>query len=114
MCTRKFGNTIYNVHSIPHPHPCRYGIAGNTNIQGEEVKKLDVLSNDLFINMLRSSYTTCLMVSEENDHAIEVETEKQVCFCIHPLKCLTVLQFSELMYPAILVINLLDHVVRTI
>ena len=33
-------------------------------IQGEEVKKLDVLANDLFINMLRSSYASCLLVSE--------------------------------------------------
>jgi fructose-1,6-bisphosphatase I len=61
-----------------------HGIAGTTNVQGEEVKKLDVLSNDLFINMLRSSFTTCLMVSEENDKVVEVETEKQgkyiVCF----------------------------------
>ena len=57
---------------------CSYGIAGNINVQGEEVKKLDVLSNDLFINMLRSSFTTCLMVSEENENVIEVETEKQV------------------------------------
>ena len=57
---------------------CSYGIAGNVNVQGEEVKKLDVLSNDLFINMLRSSFTTCLMVSEENENVIEVETEKQV------------------------------------
>ena len=58
----------------------RYGISGTTNIQGEEVKKLDVLSNDLFINMIRSSYTTCLMVSEENDDCIIVDTEKQVRF----------------------------------
>jgi len=61
-----------------------YGIAGETNIQGEEVKKLDVLANELFINMLRASYTTCLMVSEENENVIEVEIEKQgkyiVCF----------------------------------
>ncbi|OQR76105.1 fructose-1 [Tropilaelaps mercedesae] len=61
-----------------------YGIAGNTNVQGEEQKKLDVLANDLFVNMLKSSFTTCLLVSEENDLAIEVETEKQgkyvVCF----------------------------------
>ncbi|XP_013785261.1 fructose-1,6-bisphosphatase 1-like isoform X2 [Limulus polyphemus] len=61
-----------------------FGIAGETNIQGEEVKKLDVLSNDLFINMLRSSYTTCLLISEENETVIEVETDKQgkyiVCF----------------------------------
>ncbi|XP_015589178.1 fructose-1,6-bisphosphatase 1 [Cephus cinctus] len=61
-----------------------YGIAGSTNVQGEEVKKLDVLSNELFVNMLSSSYTTCLLVSEENHAAIEVETEQHgkyiVCF----------------------------------
>ncbi|XP_016945584.1 fructose-1,6-bisphosphatase 1 isoform X1 [Drosophila suzukii] len=61
-----------------------HGIAGDVNVQGEEVKKLDVLSNELFINMLKSSYTTCLMVSEENEKVIEVEVEKQgkyiVCF----------------------------------
>ncbi|PIO70748.1 hypothetical protein TELCIR_07391 [Teladorsagia circumcincta] len=32
------------------------------------VKKLDVLSNELMINMIRSSYTCCGMVSEENDN----------------------------------------------
>lgn len=61
-----------------------YGIAGSTNVQGEQVKKLDILSNELFINMLSSSFTTCLLVSEENETVIEVETEKQgkyvVCF----------------------------------
>lgn len=54
-----------------------FGVAGNTNVQGEEVKKLDVLANDLFINVCRASYATCLLVSEENDSEIEVETEKQ-------------------------------------
>ncbi|KAL1417022.1 hypothetical protein MTO96_027225 [Rhipicephalus appendiculatus] len=61
-----------------------YGMAGNTNVQGEEQKTLDVLSNDLFINLLKASFTTCLLVSEENDTVVEVETEKQgkyvVCF----------------------------------
>ncbi|XP_028165482.1 fructose-1,6-bisphosphatase 1 [Ostrinia furnacalis] len=61
-----------------------HGISGNTNVQGEEVKKLDVLSNDLFINMLMSSFTTCLLVSEENSSVIQVETERRgkyvVCF----------------------------------
>lgn len=56
----------------------RYGISGHENVTGDQVKKLDVLSNDLFINMLRSSFATCLMVSEENELIIEVETEKQV------------------------------------
>ncbi|CAG0901063.1 unnamed protein product [Cyprideis torosa] len=61
-----------------------FGIAGSTNVQGEQVKKLDVLANELFINLLRSSYTTCLLVSEENETVIEVEIERQgkyvVCF----------------------------------
>ncbi|TRY89566.1 hypothetical protein DNTS_025284 [Danionella cerebrum] len=37
------------------------GIAGQVNVTGDEQKKLDVLSNDLFINMLQASYGTCLM-----------------------------------------------------
>jgi len=61
-----------------------HGISGDTNVQGEEVKKLDVLSNELFINMLQSSYSTCLLVSEENKNVIEVDADKQgkyiVCF----------------------------------
>ncbi|XP_013396230.1 fructose-1,6-bisphosphatase isozyme 2 isoform X1 [Lingula anatina] len=61
-----------------------FGIAGATNVQGEEVKKLDVIANEVFINMLKSSFTTCLLVSEENENVIEVEIERQgkyiVCF----------------------------------
>jgi len=52
-------------------------MAGTTNVQGEEVKKLDVLANELFINMLKSSFSTCLLISEENEKAIEVELEQQ-------------------------------------
>ncbi|CAD6184085.1 unnamed protein product [Caenorhabditis auriculariae] len=59
-----------------------YGIAGQTNVQGEEVKKLDVLSNELMINMLKSSYTTCLLVSEENDELIEVEEKKRGSYIV--------------------------------
>jgi fructose-1,6-bisphosphatase I len=39
---------------------------------------LDVLSNELFINMLKSSYTVYAMASEENENLIEVEVPKQV------------------------------------
>ncbi|XP_024286734.1 fructose-1,6-bisphosphatase 1 [Oncorhynchus tshawytscha] len=61
-----------------------YGIAGSTNVTGDQVKKLDVLSNDLVINMIKSSFTSCVLVSEENERALIVEPEKRgkyiVCF----------------------------------
>uniref|UniRef100_A0A8C2P734 Fructose-1,6-bisphosphatase 1 n=1 Tax=Capra hircus TaxID=9925 RepID=A0A8C2P734_CAPHI len=61
-----------------------YGIAGTTNVTGDQVKKLDVLSNDLVVNVLKSSFATCVLVSEEDKHAIIVEPEKRgkyvVCF----------------------------------
>uniref|UniRef100_A0A6I8NZW9 fructose-bisphosphatase n=1 Tax=Ornithorhynchus anatinus TaxID=9258 RepID=A0A6I8NZW9_ORNAN len=61
-----------------------YGIAGSTNVTGDQVKKLDVLSNDLVVNMLKSSFATCVLVSEEDKNAIIVEPDKRgkyvVCF----------------------------------
>lgn len=61
-----------------------YGIAGSTNVTGDQVKKLDVLSNDMVINMIKSSFTSCVLVSEENERALIVEPEKRgkyiVCF----------------------------------
>lgn len=59
-------------------------MAGSTNVQGEDVKKLDVLANDLFINMLSSTFKVCAMVSEENKEMIVVDAEHEgkyiVCF----------------------------------
>lgn len=48
------------------------GMAGNTNVQGEDVKKLDVLSNKLMINMLQASYSVCAMISEENENVFYI------------------------------------------
>ncbi|XP_066515795.1 fructose-1,6-bisphosphatase 1b [Hoplias malabaricus] len=64
-----------------------YGIAGSTNVTGDQVKKLDVLSNDLVINMIKSSFTSCVLVSEEDEKAIIVEPEKRgkYVFCFDPL-----------------------------
>lgn len=72
------------VHSIFSHLPCllRYGIAGSTNVTGDQVKKLDILSNDLVINMLKSSFTSCVLVSEENEKAIIIEPESRVCMCV--------------------------------
>ncbi|XP_004485532.1 fructose-1,6-bisphosphatase, cytosolic-like [Cicer arietinum] len=48
------------------------GLAGDTNVQGEEQKKLDVISNEVFVKALISSGRTCLLVSEEIEDAIIV------------------------------------------
>lgn len=63
--------------------PSSYGIAGSTNVTGDQVKKLDVLSNDLVVNVLKSSFATCVLVSEEDKHAIIVEPEKRVGLHFH-------------------------------
>jgi len=60
-----------------------FGVAGHDNATGDKVQKLDVLSNELFINMLRSSYTVCGMVSEENENLIEVETERSGKYIVY-------------------------------
>lgn len=48
------------------------------NVTGDDVKKLDVLSNDLVINMLQASYSTACMVSEENKELIVTPKDKRV------------------------------------
>ncbi|KAJ7531811.1 hypothetical protein O6H91_14G059700 [Diphasiastrum complanatum] len=58
------------------------GLAGDTNIQGEEQKKLDVLSNDVFINALKSSGRANVLVSEENEEPIFVEASKRGRYCV--------------------------------
>ena len=37
-------------------YTCRGSAVGEVNVQGEDQKKLDVIANELFINMLRSSF----------------------------------------------------------
>lgn len=64
-----------------------FGLHGTTNFHGQLLRKLDVLSNELFINMLSSSYTVGAMVSEENEKIIEVapETRGKYLVCFDPL-----------------------------
>ncbi len=54
-----------------------HGLAGEQNSTGDDQKKLDVLSNEVFCNMVASSYTTCLMVSEENEKEIVIDEDKR-------------------------------------
>jgi fructose-1,6-bisphosphatase I len=71
------------------------GQAGAQNVQGEDQKKLDVLSNEIMINALRASGKVAVLVSEEDEEAIIVgerqsgntfETERgKYCVVFDPL-----------------------------
>ncbi|KAH8836011.1 fructose-1,6-bisphosphatase class 1/Sedoheputulose-1,7-bisphosphatase [Flagelloscypha sp. PMI_526] len=58
------------------------GLAGETNVQGEEQKKLDVLSNDIMVNALTASGKTAVLVSEELDEAIIVQGRNKGKYCV--------------------------------
>jgi fructose-1,6-bisphosphatase I len=51
------------------------GETGDTNIQGERVKKLDVFANDQFIAALKAGGEVCAIASEENDDLIPIDSE---------------------------------------
>ena len=51
-------------------------------MQGEEQKKLDVLSNDIMVNALRASGKTAVLVSEELDDAIIIEDGYKGKYCV--------------------------------
>ncbi|KAL3144426.1 hypothetical protein ABBQ32_004172 [Trebouxia sp. C0010 RCD-2024] len=49
------------------------GAAGEQNFSGEDQKKLDVVSNEVFSNCLRASGRTGVIASEEEDEPVAVE-----------------------------------------
>ncbi|KAJ2997974.1 Fructose-1,6-bisphosphatase [Globomyces sp. JEL0801] len=58
------------------------GVTGTTNVQQENVQKLDILSNEIMINLLRDCKKTALLVSEENDEAIHITGENRGHYCV--------------------------------
>lgn len=59
-----------------------FGMAGDQNSSGDDQKKLDVLSNDIFISALVNSGACSVLVSEENEEPIIVPAEKAGRFCV--------------------------------
>ncbi len=51
------------------------GMTGETNIQGEQVKKLDIFANEQFIAALQAGGECCAIASEENEEIIPVVNE---------------------------------------
>ena len=51
------------------------GEFGTTNIQGEDVKKLDVFANEQFISALKSGGECCAVASEENENMVVIDSD---------------------------------------
>lgn len=51
------------------------GSEGNTNVQGEEQQKLDVIADRQFINMFRTGGEVCGIASEENDDYMAFDSD---------------------------------------
>ncbi|KAM7202472.1 hypothetical protein V8F33_002692 [Rhypophila sp. PSN 637] len=58
------------------------GLAGSSNSTGDDQKKLDVISNDLFIEAMRSSGKCALLVSEEEEEVIYFPEAKGARYAI--------------------------------
>lgn len=49
------------------------GMTGDTNVQGEEVKKLDVYANDILKNIMKKGGHACALCSEEEESFVPIE-----------------------------------------
>lgn len=58
------------------------GLAGSSNTTGDDQKKLDVISNDLFIAAMRSSGKVALLVSEEEENVIFFKENKNARYAV--------------------------------
>lgn len=58
------------------------GLAGSSNTTGDEQKKLDVISNDLFIAAMKSSGKCALLVSEEEENVIYFKENKNARYAV--------------------------------
>ncbi|MDX8377747.1 MAG: class 1 fructose-bisphosphatase [Mariprofundales bacterium] len=63
------------------------GVAGSENIQGEQQQKLDILSDELFLNEMRNTGYVCAVGSEERDDlsVIEEYMQKDYVVLVDPL-----------------------------
>jgi len=58
------------------------GDADKTNVQGEEVKKLDEFANDILIKCLKNSGECCGIASEEEDSFVAFENRKNAKYVV--------------------------------
>ncbi|WP_108460264.1 class 1 fructose-bisphosphatase [Devosia naphthalenivorans] len=61
------------------------GLVGHTNVQGEEQKALDVISNDVVLKHLRENPDVSILVSEELEEPVELGTDGAYMIATDPL-----------------------------
>ncbi|TYL49031.1 class 1 fructose-bisphosphatase [Marinomonas sp. IMCC 4694] len=61
------------------------GMAGNENVQGEEQKKLDVISNDMLKDALLACSAVRAIASEEEDYIVPATTNGEYFIAFDPL-----------------------------
>lgn len=61
------------------------GLAGEVNVQGEEVKKMDLFANDLLIALLSKLPSCAGLASEENEDFLPVNDEGEYIIAFDPL-----------------------------
>lgn len=62
---------LFNLQYLPIPFvqaglAGMMGMAGSSNVQGEDQKKLDLVANEVFKNSLRRSGQCCILVSRKS------------------------------------------------
>ena len=58
------------------------GMAGSENVQGEDQKKLDVMANEVFKNVLSRTGQCAVMVTEEEEDPIIVGEKRRGEYCV--------------------------------
>ena len=61
------------------------GSSGEINIQNEDVQKLDLIANEIFINIFKTNLNVDSILSEENESVIKLNTGGKYLIAMDPL-----------------------------
>lgn len=62
-----------------------FGSIGSTNVQDEEVQKLDIIANNIFIEQFKKNSFVNSILSEENESVINIDNSKEYLIAMDPL-----------------------------
>ena len=62
-----------------------FGDIGEKNIQNEEVQKLDLIANDIFIKLFKENEFVDAILSEENEHILDFSNDGRYLIAMDPL-----------------------------